>query len=133
MITASTRPRRGSAPRLVSRIQLELGALVGEADEALLRRRIDRGHTRARALPPSRTSTLGEIARVGADLDDRARACRVETGQQELREVLQRMRPATGVLRVRIDLRLLPLHERRVYPGAHAVPGRRLPSPRLER
>ena len=84
--------------------------------------------TRAPAARRPVDEHAGEVARVGADLDDRPRAGRVEARQQDLREVLERVRPATGIVRVGVDLRLLPLHRAGECIRAARAPDRRLRS-----
>ena len=120
MITASARSSRGSAARLVSRTS----SSSGRSSASRTSRSCGEGSIAiTRGAAPGRPvdEHAGEVAGVGADLHDRARAGRVEAGQQDLGEVLERVRPATGVVGVGVDLRLLPLHERA---SVSAVPGR---------
>ena len=91
--------------------QLQLRARLGQAHQPLLRRRVDRDHARARPRGPV-DQDLREVARVRADLDDRARAGRVEAREQDLGQVLHRVPPAAGIAGVGVDLRLGSLHER---------------------
>jgi hypothetical protein len=107
---------RDVAQRVEARLphELQLGTALGELDQLRLRRRIDGADTRVVLTGPLHEQA-GEVAGVGADLDDGTRIRGLQTGDEQLGQVDERGAPVPRIVRVRVDVGSEPFH------GAAAV------------